>query len=132
MSRTDKDRPYWVRLNDSSENRVADHTHHPYGGWWNPGGRWFAEEYVCDIDKPMTGHYEIDRKRNCDYRLANYRWYDEPTKRDRREEYYAPLRHEERDTLDKAVKQYNATGEVDDIYLPESHRHAPFRGGYWN
>lgn len=131
MSRTDKDRPYWVRLNDPSEIRRADHTHHPYGRY---SKSWFGEENVCDIDKPMTGRFEIDRKRNCDYRLTNYRyWYDDPSREDCHNEYYAPLRSEERMSLRKAARQYNTYGEVDDVYLQEQHRHSCYGGGgYWN
>ena len=131
MSRTYKDRPYWVRQNDKSEVRVADHMHHT-PMFYRPDSNFWGEIGVCDIDKPMTGSYKIDRKRNCDYRLPNVRWWDRPRRFYRNSHYYAPVRLIERDTLDKSAKQYNTMGEVDDVDLPQQHRHSPYGGGYWD
>lgn len=135
MSRTDKDRPYWVRQNDPSEARLAIHMHHTpmfYTAGWN-SNRW-GEIGVCDLDKPMTGEWSVDRKRNCYYRVTppDHYAYDKCEREDRNLYYYAPVRMKERDLLGKAAKQYNTSGEVDDVDLPGYHHHMPFGGGWWD
>jgi hypothetical protein len=125
MSRTDKDRPYWVRTNDPREDRVEHHNH--VAPRWRTMYAWDGE---CHIDEPSTR--ENRRSYSCGFNLR-YKRYWNPKKEDRRLYYYKPLRSRERDTLGKAAKQYNAGNEVDeDIVLPESHRHAMFPGGYWD
>lgn len=126
MSRTDKDRPDWVRVNDKTEDRTEFHYHHRR--YW---GEPYEGMYDCEIDEPLDGSKGM-RKRRCGYYLRTNRYWN-PKREDRRLYYYKPLRSRERDTLGKAAKQYNAGNEVDeDIVLPESHRHAMFPGGYWD
>lgn len=125
MSRTDKDRPYWVRQNDPTEDRVEYHNH--------VAPRWrtmYAWDGTCHVDEPITR--ENRRSFSCGYYLRDrYHW--TPKREDRRLYYYKPLRSRERDTLGKAAKQYNAGYEVDEnIVLPEAHRHGMYPGGYWD
>lgn len=126
MSRTDKDRPYWVRTNDPTEDRVPHHDHIPR--WWRRKRLvWDGE---CHLDDPVNHGTRFDHA--CGYHLRFDRYWN-PKREDRRLYYYKPLRSRERDTLGKAAKQYNAGYEVDeDIVLPESHRHCMFPGGYWD
>lgn len=126
MSRTDKDRPFWVKLNDPSENRTDDHMHHTRGLWSKD---W---DGVCDIDKPYGPTLKRWAGRNCHRMIHNYNPWDDPTKEDRDLLYYGPLRASERDTLKKAAKEYNTTGDTEDVFLQEKHRHSMFGGGYWN
>lgn len=124
MSRTYKDRPYWVRQNDPREDRVPYHDH--IERWWRRRINWDGE---CHLDEPVN--HETRHSFPCGYYLRQ-RWYNVP--RDfRHYNYYGPLRAHERDNLRDAAKQYNSWGEVDeDFYLPEAHRHATFGGGYWD
>jgi len=127
MSRTDKDRPYWVRVNDETEARTEFHYHHrryrgdPYEG-----------EYECEIDNPVDDS-TVMWKRRCGYYLGYRHHICEIPPGAVREGYNAPLRNDERMALRNAVKDYNTFGEVDeDMYLQEQHRHACYGGGYWD
>lgn len=125
MSRTDKDRPYWVRQNDETEVRRPFHRHDQYRFGREP----FDE---CEIDEPYTGATGEWRRR-CGYWLGYRRHVCVVPPHAEREGYYAPLRNDERMVLRNAVKDYNTFGEIDeDFYIQEQHRRACYGGGYWD
>ena len=127
MSRTYKDRPYWVRLNDKREARTPFHRHHA-NGWWLKDV--FDE---CLIDTPYTGATDEWRRRYCGYYLGYRRHVCQIPKNAVREMYYSPMRNDERMVLRNAAKDYNSFGEIDeDLFLNEKSRHATYGGGYWD
>lgn len=133
MSRTDKDRPYWVRVNDETEARTPYHYHHG-SRFYNGGYKVNAEDEdgYCTIDDKRTGQ-PGEWRLPCGYYLGYRRHVCEIPPGAEREGYYAPLRNDERMALRNAVKDYNTFGEVDeDMYLQEQHRHATYGGGYWD
>lgn len=132
MSRTDKDRPYWLR-----------------SIWWEPDHyrcqySWYARwrgtcgiEYDCDLpDRPVFERPIVSRWRNRDRTLTGPRcvwvpchdyyygyqpggvptWYV-------RLEYTGPARRRVRDELTRARQEYRATGEIDTIVSTTQHRH---------
>jgi hypothetical protein len=126
MSRTDKDRPYWVKSNDKTEKyRVAYHDHtgrrgdectidepeeHP-SSWRGRGGRWYSP----------CSHY-IHLPHIC-----------QPHGTSLRDFYWVPSRAEERDYTTRAIKDYNTFGEVDeDYFLQEKTLNGPYGGGWWD
>jgi hypothetical protein len=129
MSRTKKDRPYWVRLNDPTEARTPYHYHHG-SRWFNNGYKGNAESDYCCIDEEYTG---TDWRRSCGYYLGYRRHVCVIPKNAVRDMYYSPMRNDERMVLRNALKDYNTFAEVDeDMYLNEKSRHATYGGGYWD
>lgn len=125
MSRTYKDRPYWVRLNDPSEVRRPFHYH-------EGRGRFFEEFEACQIDVPYEGK-KGEWRRNCGYYLGYHFHRCRVTREFRRLGFYGPLRSDQRMKLRNAVKDYNTFEEVDeDMYLREQNRRSTFYGGYWD
>jgi hypothetical protein len=122
MSKTDKDRPFWVKQNDSSLLRQAYHDHVDY--WGN--------EVECDIHLPTVREdkYRVDR--NCGYDIvAYYAWADSPSRRIRHTEWFGPVRAKTRDSMLAQAKEYNTYGEIyNDSTEPGDHRNAPIKG-YW-
>lgn len=118
MSRTFKDRPYWVRANDPKHSRYAYHYH--IG----------VEE--CPIDEPLTGVFGI-YGRTCGYSIPWSYFRNDATKEICHNSYWAPLRNDERIVLNSLVRDYNTYGEVDeDFFIQENHRHSRYGGGYWD
>lgn len=126
MSRTDKDRPYWVRTNDKTEKyRVAYHDHtgrrgdectvdepeeHP-SSWRGRGGRWYS---------PCGHHLHVPHI--CEPHGDSASVY-----------YWVPARQDEQTFLKNAVKDYNTFGEVDeDYFLQEKTLNGPYGGGWWD
>lgn len=133
MSRTDKDRPYRVKVMDPTLSRNEEHDHLPetrfcvtgfktvvtsYPGWDASRevrvGYRHAYDAVCDIDD-FNGERRDWRSHHCGYSLpwheARYRssppaWY-------RRAVYHAPERTNARDVLRAATKDWNANGDTD-------------------
>lgn len=138
MSRTHKDRPVWVKLNDRKTRRVEEHNHHRFGetGVFYKGGTYSYLEY-CTIDKPQEAVHHAEGQSPCYYYAAIpkifYAKYGGAHKKALHMDYWNPLRAEERTTLTRLKKEYYAMGEVDeDIYLPEKTRNTPYGGGYWD
>lgn len=139
MSRTDKDRPYWVRVNDPSEPTISYHDHLSFGkiSTWRWGGG-CPLEYAdyCTIDEPKADYRRSkeEMRKPCSKELGyQYKYWDNPRKAERRNEYWKPLRATERKVLWEAVKDYNSFGEVDDeLYVRENTRNAPFNRGWWH
>lgn len=136
MSRTKKDRPYWVRANDKTERRVARHDHDRIGRYYKYYGQSVVYQYEdeCTIDYPRTGN-NSDKNYPCTWELDygyNY-FYGGMSVQERHMTYYNPLRTLERDTLRKAVKEYNTTGDIEkDIFFQDRHQHQMLNGGYWD
>lgn len=138
MSRTRKDRPDWVKLNDRKTPRIANHNHKQFGaeGMMFQGKKYSYLDY-CTIDKPQEAVEHKIGQSPCYYYAAIskifYAKYGGAHKEALRMEYWSPLRAEERTTMQNLKKQYYATGEVDeDVFIKEKHHNAPYKGGYWD
>ena len=119
MSRTDKDRPYRVKVRDSTLRREEDHDHRD--------GICNLEEWIADLN---SKNYRYGQ---CDLNLLNNKWFDEPTKEDRNNGWYSPVRIRDRDDAIRMKKEFNSSGTVDDEkWLPRHHRHNCFNGGWWD
>lgn len=116
MSRTDKDRPYWVKANDATLLREPDH------GYGHAQG--------CTLNKPLA---RGELWRVCANLPVIYPVTDEPPRELIRDAYYGPDRAASRDTLVRMAREFNTFGDVDDTPVqPNQHKHAPYRGGYWD
>jgi hypothetical protein len=137
MSRTRKDRPERVKLNDPREPRQVDHNHAILGrSGRNFLGKDFAFQDRCTGDDPATHRSNTDplAKRPCEPGLT---WKHSATGRVPRDSitqmYWAPARQAERITLHKLAGEYNTLGELEtEPVLHERHGHATFGGGYWD
>ena len=120
MSRTDKDRPLRVKVRDTTLRRYEDHDHR--------NGECDLSEWLADYsDGPWN------RFGGCDMNLVSTKWFDEPTRQDRRDGWYGPIRRRDREDANRMRKEYNSSGTVDDeVWLPRHHRHNCFNGGWWN
>ncbi|MBC9704519.1 MAG: hypothetical protein H9W81_05820 [Enterococcus sp.] len=118
MSRTFKDRPYWVRANDPQQDRYAYHNHI------------YVDE--CPIDEKYTSNFG-SYSRACGYALPWTYYRNDTPKKVRNTSYWIPLRTDERKVLNNLTRDYNTYGEIDeDFFLQEHHRHARYGGGYWD
>lgn len=107
MSNTFKDRPYWVRSNDPSERRDADHDHR--------GG-------VCTIDEPVTRDNQYGTW--CAYSATEYSQHgDGPTREYVRAVWWGPERARTRDACRLLATQYNTTGDVNEDDEPTGVQH---------
>lgn len=141
MSRTDKDRPYWVRVLDPEEDRRIYHNHRNLGKvvlriTSTSGTRvlMYAEECTLDeVEERFPGNPETVKP--CGYGLNDYRrhrW-DRLTTEDRRNTYFKPLRRLEKNVLTNVVKEYNTHGDIEkDIVLPDQHQKEMLGGGWFN
>lgn len=137
MSRTRKDRPYRVKVNDPREAKHVSHRHEAFGAAGTTFlGRAFAYQDRCTADDPAVHPSSLDplAKRPCetdlDWQAANTR---RPSRDTVTQLYWAKARHAERSALRTMVGEYNTTGALDaDPVLPERHGHATFGGGYWD
>lgn len=137
MSRTRKDRPDRVKLNDPSEPRKVTHRHAALGrSGTNFLGQDFAYQGHCTADEPAIHRSNRDRMalRPCEQYLT---WKSSFTGRVPRdvitELYWAPARQEERIALHKLAGEYNTFGDLEtEPVLHEQHRRAGFGGGWWD
>lgn len=135
MSRTRKDRPDRVKLNDPSEPKRVSHRHAALGrSGTNFLGLDFAYKDHCTADEPAVhrSNRDITALRPCEPQVARKSSGRVP--RDVITEFYwAPARQAERITLHKLAGEYNAFGELEaEPVLHEQHRHAGFGGGWWD
>lgn len=145
MSRTYKDRPYWVKEHD--KNAREEHHNHTQMGMETKSynnGRGSINNYYypdeCSIGMEQQVHPSTTRWDNypCYYYLSNgtikryYRDYSPP--RDTLHDlYWGPMRADVRDGLNDAVKEYNTHGDIEeDIFFREKSRHSIYKGGYWD
>lgn len=138
MSRTLKDRPGWVKVNDPRMPTLTDHRHtllgkeilHYVGGMPTVG----RYPDTCTIDEPVV--YRTDRPGELLPCRRQNGWTTRkgpaPSPRKRREKYWAPERAAGRSAMRRLAEEYNATGDVDeDLPLTNQHRHARFGGKHW-
>lgn len=132
MSRTDKDKPYWILCNDPQQVRHPYHNHNLFGKmtYKNFEGESQYKDY-CTIDEPVTKETEFINP--CGYRIHWMYYNTKPTKVMRHNEYWRPLRSAERAATHKALREYNATGEIDeDFFLRSAPHRGTYYGGYWD
>lgn len=137
MSRTRKDRPDRVKLNDPREPKETRHRHSALGrSGKNFLGLDFAYQDHCTAEEPAVHGSNRDTMalRPCEPQLT---WKPSSTNRVPREViaefYWAPARQEERIALHKLAGEYNTLGELEtEPVLHEQHRHAGFGGGWWD
>lgn len=118
MSRTRKDRPYRVRLNDKSEPKMRLHSHGSVGSVGTDfRGRDYRYADYCTIEERSLHSSNRDpmNRRPCETHLG---WQYRPGRRPKREDallaYWAPARQAERSALHSATAEYNATGGIED------------------
>jgi hypothetical protein len=137
MSRTRKDRPYRVKVNDPREPKRVSHRHSAFGiSGTNFLGQDFAVQGHCTADQPAVHRSNRDRlavrpcETDLDWRLSHSRRVPRGVIT---EAYWNPFRQEERITLQKLAAEYNAQGDLEtEAILSEQHRHAGFGGGWWD
>lgn len=131
MSRTWKDRPYWVRTVHPSKKdmqiRYTDHAHHDFLYHQN-------SSVPCDLDDPIYSKKDFWNHR-CRYNL-DVRVYDRPSQEDRKLFWYKPVRVRTRSIIRELAKlaNNNTVDEMynyEDGYIPDSN-HNMFGGGYWD
>ena len=118
MSRTDKDRPQWVRAHDDLRSRE----HHCCTGAWMYGqaSAWRTQLYYpCDLD---TGPYS-----RCRRFEATRRYLPGPPRWFTHAEFYGPDRAAVRAASRAALREHNTYGDTDVEVPTEQHRH----GGAW-
>lgn len=138
MSRTRKDRPYWVRLNDKKET-IAKNEYHNHNIFGKTITLWTGEERTyadyCTIDEPAMNRSNREiRQRPCRISPGWNYYYGTPTSERVNLGYWSPLRRDETDKLRKLTKFYNAGEDLDevDFFLNEKTRHATYGGGDWD
>ena len=130
MSRTDKDRPWRVKIADRTLPLIEEHNHHSHYSWRINAVREFGE---CDLpdEPPVMGPH--DYPLGCSYHLPSWHeggrifadgcaphWYRHST-------WTGPERTRERDSLREASKAYNSHAHDEDDFdydFPNfQHRH---------
>lgn len=123
MARTDKDRPYWVRAADSTENRVQHHQHHS----WRGGTR------DCDFKENEYARPSRSYSNNCGWILwsPNYwyttsvpKWFIDHVSNN-------PERVRVRDDLRNMAREYNAHNDIEDDDFPNNQHHHGASWWYW-
>ncbi|MBC9706661.1 MAG: hypothetical protein H9W81_17245 [Enterococcus sp.] len=145
MSRTYKDRPYWVLEQDKrAREEHHDHTKLGTGTKTYRNVRGGVSNYYhpdeCSIEMDRQVHPSTDRWEYypCYYYVSSgtvkryYRDYSPP--RDTLHDlYWGPMRADVRDGLNDAIKEYNTHGDIEeDIFFREKNRHSTYGGGYWD
>lgn len=145
MSRTYKDRPYWVREHDkNTREEHHNHTKLGLGTKTFANGKGGAVRYYhpdeCSIEMDQQVHPSTTRWDfyPCYYYLSSgsikryYRDYT-PSNDDLHSDYWAPMRSDVRMGLTGAAKEYNTYGDIEaDIFFREKSRHSTYKGGYWD
>jgi hypothetical protein len=132
MSRTDKDKPWWVR----TEWYKADHRCRlavPAMARWST--------YECDLaPEPFRGYTEPrwmhPSKPGCTWaaewpRRDRYNYTRPPTRVDKHLGWWGPDRRDVRDLMNEARKQYHGYREVEILEPVQHHRHAG-KKGWWD
>lgn len=141
MSKTDKDRPYWVLANDNTLPRFSYHDHLKLGTereYTNSRGRKVSVKYAdyCTVNEPTVSYHRAEEmERPCGKWIGHARFAGRysPTKKARKVFYWGPMRATRTNYLTKAVKDFNSFGEVDeDFYFQEDARYGRYGGGYWD
>lgn len=117
MSRTDKDAPYWVRVEfyEPVHWLCPNEEAHIYRLGWRP-----KADRECDLpDRPVRHRYMASRglrNKTCTWEPVG-RWdrkyYTRPPRgRDRQVYFHSPVRRVVRDFCSKARQEFHGTGEV--------------------
>lgn len=145
MSRTDKDRPYRVKVLDTTLPLVEDHIHHAHrvrsrrgmldhpdhpDNNWSTGTR---VTHVCDLpergNRRIAGHPTTSPGSCCTREVSSWAqppwWHSgNPPKDFIAGKWTRPERRRKRDTLREATKTYNTTGDLEGYDYPSfQHRH---------
>jgi hypothetical protein len=136
MSRTDKDRPWWIR----SEWYEPVH----YNCMYYQGYQTCDRSRVCDLPPepvrgnfsyPSAGHRYGPRAQCIWYpmwpRRVRYNYTRPPTRVDKHLGWWGPDRRDVRDLMIKARKQYRGYREVEILEPVRHHRHAG-KAGWWD
>ncbi|MGW8431437.1 hypothetical protein ACWGJ9_10070 [Curtobacterium citreum] len=124
MSRTRKDRPYRVVLNNPKHWRGEDHS------WWQ------HHRAECDIDQQARpGGRGLPRCRH-DIAWSVAKQFERHrcnrSREDRRYGWFKPERNHTRTVLGRARGDWNTTGTIDEDDIPvRQPRRGPWVGGYW-
>lgn len=120
MSRTRKDRPYWVRSNDPSEDRTAYHFIKSTGQYGMPT--------LLDCTSGCTVHTSQNLPRSqwrqdtdpCGYVLnVSRNYHNTPSRAERRTAYHRPNRTAARQYAKRAREAYNSDQDWEDEGIPE-------------
>lgn len=138
MSRTDKDRPLWVRNRDPLEEGYREyHIHH--------SRRWGIHDRdgICDLEAAKAFRGDTYRQRhelgyhfNCGTEVGGwtFRYYttSSPDPRWERYVHYGPHRRTARETLNNLAREYNAGSDIDEDAV--ARRGVDIRGRlpYWD
>lgn len=137
MSRTDKDKPWWVRatwIEPSHAIRCPN--------YWRHSNKHLARTHVCDLPavpvlKPPAGYIrQWPRVPQCTWepewpQRDRYNYTHGPKKKDRHYDWWGPARARDRDAAVKARKQYLGSGGVDEPKVMPNHRHCSIKG-WWD
>lgn len=140
MSRTDKDKPHWVR----AQWYVPVHTYCQFDdvrwGWHRfPDG-----PRECNLpETPVYGDYKAPRWRNrtswdCYWEAQwpfckRYCCTRGPKKSERSLGWWGPDRRLVRDQCRKALQEYRGSGDVEIVVSTQHHNHGPNKGwGWWD
>lgn len=128
VSRTDATRPYWVRVRDNSERRIAHHMHERRG--WRPYRGMSAITSECDLDEHDSRPFHERYFGSCSYSLVHERPFSSCPAWYRAVSWQKPERIRERDDLRAMAREYNTYGDLEedgDFACPQ-HRH---RSSQW-
>lgn len=117
MSKTDKDRPSWVRAKDEPNPGIW---HHYRCETTFSAYKWRWPALPCDID---TRHQS-----RCHYYEAQRAWCSAPPNWYRHARWYNPERNNVRMDCLRAMKEYASSGDTDVIVSTSQHRH----GASWD
>lgn len=123
MSRTDKDRPRWVRNNDETDGLREVHDHRPAHRWgWTTG--------KCELGQ----HDPRDWRAPCHVELADtLSPYGHVSYEDRHLYYWRCDRAANRLIHHRLMREWNSFGDCDDSEVRlDPARRAPFHGGWWD
>lgn len=137
MSRTRKDRPYRVRVNDKSEPKQLRHSHASFAV---TGINFLGEEFGyadhCTIEEPVVHRSNRDpmNRPPCEADLAfQHRTGSRPSRKDVRDAYWSPARQAERYALQSMAAEFNTTGDIEtEPVMPDQHRGSMYGGGWWD
>lgn len=135
MSRTDKDKPWWV----GATWMVPRHDNHcPFYEYSNK----FYPKIECNLPAvpllkpPASRRWRFPRPVQCTWEPEQphrdrYRYTRPPTKREKHLDWWGPARARDRDAGFKARKQYRGSGGVDEPKVMPQHRHCSIKG-WWD
>lgn len=136
MSRTDKDKPYWVRTD--WYRPVHNHCQHhdtPYDWQRFPNG-----PRQCDLPETPTYYSSASwrmRQNPCCHweaewpRLWRYPYTRGPRRDDRALGWWGPDRRLVRDQCRKAMQEYRGSGDMEIVVSTRHHNHSPSKG-WWD